>query len=71
MESAFIPEYEYPNVSPALKGFAPDYFSTWRMSRKGKKSETIQKLNTLAVSYEKWIDETLAGSSKMKDNDTE
>lgn len=68
VESAFIPEYEYPGVSPALKGFAPDYFSTWRMSGKGKKSETIQKLNTLAASYEKWIDETLAGSSGMKDS---
>lgn len=68
VESAFIPEYEYPGVSPALRGFALDYFSTWRMSGKGKKSETIQKLNTLAASYEKWISETLAGSSRMKDS---
>lgn len=63
--SAFIPEYEYPGVSAALKGFSPTYFSTWQMAAKGKKSETIQKLNTLADSYEKWIDDTLVGSSRM------
>lgn len=67
VESAFIPEYEYPGVSSALKGFSPTYFSTWQMSKKGNKAETIQKLNTLADSYEKWIDDTLAGSSRMSD----
>lgn len=67
VESAFIPEYEYPGVSAALKGFSPTYFSTWQMAAKGKKAETIQKLNTLANSYEKWIDDTLAGSSRMND----
>lgn len=67
VESAFIPEYEYPGVSAALKGFSPTYFSTWQMAAKGKKAETIQKLNTLADSYEKWIDDTLTGNSRMSD----
>ena len=63
IKSAFIPEYEYPGVSAALKGFDPMYFSTRQMADKGKKSETIQKLNTLADSYEKWINNTLVGLS--------
>lgn len=67
VESAFIPEYEYPGVSAALKGFSPTYFSTWQMAAKGKKSETIQKLNTLADFYQKWIEETLEKSSRMDD----
>ncbi len=67
VESAFIPEYEYPGVSSALEGFSDTYFSTSKMAAKGKKAETIQKLNTLADSYEKWIDNTLAGSSRMND----
>lgn len=71
VESAFIPEYEYPGVSAALKGFSPTYFSTWRMAAMGKKSETIQKLNTLADSYEKWIDDTLMGSFRMNDPEFE
>jgi hypothetical protein len=67
VKSEFIPEYEYPGVSSALKGFSPSYFSTWQMAAKGRKSETIQKLNTLADSYEEWIDETLESSSRMSD----
>lgn len=65
VEAAFIPEYEYPGVSAALKDFSPTYFSTWQMAVKGKKAETIQKLNTLVDSYEKWINDTLVGSSRM------
>lgn len=67
VESAFIPEYEYPSVSAALKGFAPTYFSTWQMAAKRNKSETIQKLNMLADSYENWINDTLVSSSRMRD----
>lgn len=69
VEAAFIPEYEYPGVSAALKGFSPTYFSTWQMAVKGKKAETIKKLNTLADSYEKWIDNTLTGNPRMNDSD--
>lgn len=69
VEAAFIPEYEYPGVSAALKGFSPTYFSTWQMALKGKKAETIKKLNTLADSYEKWIDNTLTGNPRMNDSE--
>lgn len=69
VESAFIPAYEYPNVSAALKGFSGTFFSTSQMAAKGKKAETIQKLNTLADSYEKWINDTLAGSARMSNPD--
>lgn len=69
VEAAFIPEYEYPGVSAALKGFSPTYFSTWQMAAKGKKAETIKKLNTLADSYEKWIDNTLTGNPRMNDSE--
>lgn len=67
VKAAFIPEYEYPGVSAALKGFDSTYFSTRQMAAKGKKAETIQKLNTLADSYEKWINDTLVSSSWMND----
>ena len=52
VRSAFIPEYEFPGVSAALDGFDRYYFSTFSMSAKAKKDETIGKLNTLADSYE-------------------
>lgn len=65
--SSFIPEYEFPGVSAALKGFDKKYFSTSDMSVKSKKTETISKLNTLADSYEKWIKETLSTNKLMND----
>lgn len=70
VESAFIPEYEYPGVSAALDidDFTEDYFSTRQMARKRKKAETIKKLNTLADLYERWIDKDLAGSPRMRDS---
>lgn len=67
VESTFIPEYEYPGVSTELKDFPHGYFSARQMAAKERKTETIQKLNTLADSYEDWINETLIGSSKMCD----
>ena len=39
------------------------------MSVKSKKEETIGKLNTLAESYEKWINSTLLGNGKMSNPD--
>ena len=69
VESAFIPEYEYPGVSAALKGFSSEYFSTWQMAAKGKKADTLHKLNTLADSYENWIKETLESSPRMNDQE--
>lgn len=69
VKSAFIPEYEFPGVSAALDGFDKNYFSTYGMSVKSKKTETIEKLNTLADSYEKWINSTLLGNARMSDPD--
>ena len=69
VKSAFIPEYEFPGVSAALDGFDRYFFSTFTMSVKSKKEETIGKLNTLADSYEKWINSTLLGNARMSNPD--
>lgn len=69
VRSAFIPEYEFPGVSAALEGFDRYFFSTFTMSAKQKKEETIGKLNTLADSYETWINETLVGNARMNNAD--
>lgn len=69
VKSAFIPEYEFPGVSAALDGFDRYFFSTFTMSAKSKKAETIGKLNTLAESYEKWINSTLLGNARMGNPD--
>lgn len=65
VKSAFIPEYEFPGVSAALDGFDRYFFSTFTMSVKSKKAESIGKLNTLAESYENWINAALLGNAKM------
>lgn len=69
VESAFIPEYEFPGVSAALDGFDRYYFSTMLMSVKSRKADTLARLNTLADSYEKWIRKTLEGSARMSNSD--
>lgn len=69
VESAFIPENEFPGVSAALDGFDENYFSTSLMASKGKKDEILDKLNTLADSYANWIEKTLKANSRMKDED--
>ena len=69
VKSAFIPEYEFPGVSAALDGFDRYFFSTFTMSVKSKKAETIGKLNTLADSYENWINNTLLGNDRMSNPD--
>lgn len=67
VRSAFIPEYEFPGVSAALEGLDGNFFSTFTMSEKAKKNETIGKLNTLADSYENWINRTLVSNTRMSD----
>lgn len=69
VESAFIPENEFPGVNAALDGFDENYFSTSLMASKGKKDEILVKLNTLADSYANWIEKTLKANSRMKDED--
>ncbi len=67
--SSFIPEYEFPGVSASLHGFDSYFFSTFTMSIKRRKEETINKLNTLADSYETWINKTLINSTRMENAD--
>lgn len=69
VKSAFIPEYEFPGVSAALDGFDERYFSALSLSKKDNKEETVGKLNTLADSYEKWIDRTLGSNVRMGDSE--
>ena len=65
VESEFIPEYEIPNVSAALKGFDSFYFSMRDLSSVKLKSETISRLKVLADSYELWIKDELVNNSRM------
>lgn len=67
IESSFIPEYEFAGVSAALKGFDPFHFSMRSLSRSKKKDDIIACLNTLADSYEKWIQDELIDDEKMDD----
>lgn len=69
VRSAFIPEYEFPGVSAALEGLDRYFFSTFTMSTKSKKTETIGKLNILANSYEDWINNALISNTKMSNPD--
>lgn len=67
VKSAFIPQYEFAGVSPALEGFDRYYFSMRFMSAKAKKEEIIERLKALADSYDAWIDRTLIRDKKMDD----
>lgn len=69
IESAFIPENEFPGVSAALDGFDENYFSTSLMAVKSKKDEIFERLNTLADSYENWINKTLQQNPRMSDDE--
>lgn len=68
VESEFIPQYEFPGVSAALEGFDPFYFSMRTLSVEKQKDEILNRLNTLADSYENWINEKLIGDPKMQDD---
>lgn len=65
----FIPQYEFPGVSAALPGFDQFFFSMRFMSVKKKKDEIIDKMNVLADTYDRWIQDTLRNDSKMADAD--
>ena len=67
IESSFIPEYEFAGVSAALEGFDPFYFSMRSLGIPKKKDDIINRLNVLADSYEKWIQEKLVNDIKMTD----
>lgn len=55
--TAFIPEYEIPNVSPNLDGFDKGYFSMRNFSFAKMKEETIKHLIILQSSYTDWINQ--------------
>ena len=62
--SAFIPEYEMPNVSPNLEGFSKGFLSMKEFTFAKKKDETFSRLHTLHTAYVHWID-GLQDSPKM------
>lgn len=68
IESTFIPEYEFPGVSAALKGFDQFYFSMRSLSVSKRKDDIIGRLNVLADAYAEWIQSTLIDDEKMQDN---
>lgn len=67
VKSDFIPQYEFPGVSAALEGFDKFYFSMRDLSVKTKKDTILEKLNTLANIYGKWIQDKLVNDKKMQD----
>lgn len=67
VESEFIPEYEFPGVSAALKGFDRFFFSMRFLGVAKKKDEIISRLQILADSYTQWIQEKLVDDTKMQD----
>lgn len=69
VQSDFIPQYEFPGVSAALKGFDQFFFSMRFLSVAKKKDEIINRLNILADSYESWIQEKIVNDPKMQDDD--
>lgn len=69
VQSDFIPQYEFPGVSAALKGFDQFFFSMCFLSVARKKDEIINRLNILADSYEDWIQEKIVNNPKMQDAD--
>lgn len=69
IHTSFIPEYEIPGVSPNIEGFDKNHFWMMFMAKPGNKLETISRLNLLADSYEKWINEKLELDPLMRDED--
>ena len=66
VSTAFIPEYEFPGVSAALEGFDKFYFSMRLLGQANKREVIFERLNVLASSYEKWINEKLVQNEKMQ-----
>lgn len=68
VKSDFIPEYEFPGVSAALKGFDRFFFSMRFMANPKNMDGILERLNVLANSYEKWIQEKLIADAKMSND---
>ena len=67
IHTSFIPEYEIPGVSPNIEGFDKNHFWMTFMARSSNKAETLARLNMLADSYERWINEKLKSDPLMAD----
>ena len=67
IHTSFIPEYEIPGVSPNIEGFDKNHFWMMFMAKPRNKAESIARLNMLADSYEKWINEMLRADPLMSD----
>lgn len=65
--SDFIPQYEFPGVSAALKGFDKFYFSMRFLAVPKRKDAIIERLNVLADAYEEWIQGKIINDPKMQD----
>ncbi len=69
VQSDFIPQYEFPGVSPALKGLDRAFFSMRVLAASKRKDDIITRLTSLADSYDQWIQTTLVADHKMHDAD--
>ena len=69
VQSDFIPQYEFPGVSPALKGLDRAFFSMRVLAAAKRKDDIITRLTSLADSYDQWIQTTLVADHKMHDAD--
>lgn len=67
VKSDFIPQYEFPGVSPSLDGFDEFFFSMRFMSKPANRNGSIDRLNMLADSYDRWIQDKLVEDKKMQD----
>ena len=67
VQSDFIPQYEFPGVSPALEGFDQTLFSMRALAASKRKNDIIARLTALADRYEQWIQEKIVDDSKMRD----
>lgn len=68
VKSDFIPQYEFPGVSAELENLGGSFFSMRFLSRNANKEGIIERLNTLADTYEQWISDTLSGDSRMQED---
>ena len=66
IESAFIPDYEIPGVSPEIEGFSSEAFSASSMGQEKNRDKTLESLDALANAYEKWIVSAIEKNPEMK-----
>ena len=69
IESAFIPDYEIPGVSPEIEGFSSDAFSALSMGQEKNRDKTLESLEALADAYEKWIVDAVEKNPEMEKSD--